>query len=295
MTMPPKPGATPFTPPPPGQTGPHGPPLQFSAPQTFSQGVKLAFSRHLSLVAVALVCLIPSTLIGLLITQTLEDDVLTAIQNGDFGGFLRSNSALILLASLITGYLGSVILQGVLALAAFQHLRDGSFSVKACVNQCLARAFPLLGACLLQGLLLLLIMAATALVFAYVLSSWIVALVGFLLALVVYVRLYVIVPAAVCENSGGPVALSRSTELTAGRRWSVLGLILLGVLIAIGIGIIEEILGSIISHPLFILIMGTYTSILLALFNGLFAGLTYFGLRGEKEGISLDGLEKIFD
>lgn len=281
-------------PPPPGPTSASSP-LGFSAPKTFGDGVTLAFKRHGALLLVALAFMIPGTLVALLAGETAQADLQGAIIQGSFSSFLTSPTALILIASVVLSYLGGVALQGVLALAAYQQLRDGRFNIIQCINQTLSRALPLIGACLLQGLLLLLIFAATGVVMAYVVTHWSVAIVGALIALVVYIRLYVIVPSAVVENIGGATALTRSTALTAGRRWSVFGLLLLLVVATIVIGIIEALIASLVQVPAVLIIISIYTSLLVAVFNGLFAGLTYFGLRGEKEGISLAGLERVFD
>jgi hydrogenase-4 membrane subunit HyfE len=112
----------------------------------------------------------------------------------------------------------------------------------------------------------------------------------------------VAVPACVAERLGAMDSLSRSSKLTSGVRWKVLGLMLIGMILMIAVVVIVAMLlpfsfrpGMTLMHmiiisqiPFFVAIIpGTYFSVMIS--------VIYFELRRIKEGVSADSLTDVFD
>jgi F0F1-type ATP synthase membrane subunit c/vacuolar-type H+-ATPase subunit K len=132
-------------------------------------------------------------------------------------------------------------------------------------------------------------------------------LVGFCLLIVpgiiVMLMYYVAIPVAVLEGLGAMDTLTRSSELTSGNRWHVLGIGLVMGLIVVGAAIgIGAVAGSAIGAfgmgeraPL--LIQGV-TSVVILPFVALGAVpavVVYHDLRTGKEGADIEELVKVFD
>jgi hypothetical protein len=107
----------------------------------------------------------------------------------------------------------------------------------------------------------------------------------------------VAVPAAVIEQRGSTAALSRSQELTSGRRGRVFGAYLVALLLMwVGAMVTEGVLTVITGFR------STATHIGLWAFSALFEAFTacllatlYYYLRREKEGVDIDQIAAVFD
>jgi hypothetical protein len=122
-------------------------------------------------------------------------------------------------------------------------------------------------------------------------------------AIVVYVILYVSVPASVIERPGITGALKRSAELTRGYRLQIFGLLLVVFIISfvIGKGIenayikpnlepseaMSAVRHYVFANSIFEIISGVFGAVLMA--------VTYAQLRFSKDGASVDELARVFD
>jgi len=115
--------------------------------------------------------------------------------------------------------------------------------------------------------------------------------------LILLVMWWVYIPAIVVESKGIFEAFGRSRELTRGRRWHLLGLILIvGIVVlivsfAIGKALQDatgqvSTVGSIIQYAVL--------SVLTA-FNSVLVAVGYYYLRAEKEGTDVNAIASIFD
>jgi hypothetical protein len=112
--------------------------------------------------------------------------------------------------------------------------------------------------------------------------------------------LWVAIPAAVVEPwKGTSDTLSRSWELTKGRRWSVLGAALVTVVVALGIGLLATIAldaaaewGA--SGPVIAAAQEAVTS-LAAGFIAVGSAVSYHDLRVAREGMEAPELAAVFD
>jgi hypothetical protein len=187
---------------------------------------------------------------------------LTADRGEDAG------AALWALVSLVLGLVGTFWVQGALTLAV-EDVRDGR--VDTTIGELYARTRPFLGALILAGILAaigigigLVLLIAPGL---YLLARW-----------------ALIVPAIVIERRATGEAFTRSSELTAGHRWSVLAVALLTLLVSgLVSGIIQGILTSILPDFLGILVGSLVAQCVTTPFLALSWTVMYFELRRSKE------------
>ena len=118
----------------------------------------------------------------------------------------------------------------------------------------------------------------------------------------VYAVFSVMVPAVVIERAGFG-GLARSTELTKGFRWPILGaLILVGLctgVLTFVIGFLtgyigSSIAGSVIGTVVMVLGVSALTAVSYGL-SGIAVALIYARLREIKEGLSVDQIAAVFD
>jgi len=126
---------------------------------------------------------------------------------------------------------------------------------------------------------------------------------GGIVAAIVMCIWFVATPAAVAEQLGTMAALTRSSQLTKGRRWGIFGLTFLIGLLLVGLLLIWivpqlENMGDTetavrqLEHSS---IMFVVTIGLFHLFSGIVEAVAYVLLREDKDGVSVQELAKIFD
>jgi hypothetical protein len=113
--------------------------------------------------------------------------------------------------------------------------------------------------------------------------------------IIIMLALWVYVPAIVVEKMGVGASFTRSRELTKGRRWTILLLlIVVGVIYLIVswlIGMVSGLafgLGSAFWA-------GQLAKILVGMFNAILAAVGYYYLRADKEGIAIHDIATVFD
>jgi len=121
-------------------------------------------------------------------------------------------------------------------------------------------------------------------------------------AFVLYVGLFVTVPAVVVERAGALESLRRSWDLTAGQRWRIFGFLMLFVLIYMGFAIVLvafSFMGGAMRDPLLLyrvqLVASLASGPVFSALNSVATTLTYFDLKVLKEGVGVEELESIFE
>ena len=180
------------------------------------------------------------------------------------------------IANFIIGQIVSVTL----VYGSMQALRGRQITIGECLSEGLKRLGSALGIAILSGIgifvgLILLIVPGLILG-----AMWAVA-----------------VPAAVIEQKSSIAALSRSQELTGGRRWRVFGAYVVALLLMwVGAMVTEGVLTVVTGFR------STATHIGLWAFSALFEAFTacllttlYYYLRREKEGVDIHQIAAVFD
>jgi ABC-type Fe3+ transport system permease subunit len=113
---------------------------------------------------------------------------------------------------------------------------------------------------------------------------------------------WVYVPAIVVEGKGIIGAFGRSRELTRGRRWHLLGLLVIVVILSILVGVVVQLIAGVIlmsstdgsGWTIFNILQYVFTSLVTA-FNAVLVAVGYYYLRAEKEGVDVNEIARIFD
>jgi len=197
---------------------------------------------------------------------------------------MEPNYGVVALSALITIIVGALT-QAAIIYGTFQDLRGQKASIGDCIARGLSAIVPVIvGSILLAlgvgvGMLLLIIP-------------------GIILALMWWVY----VPAIVVEGKGIIGAFGRSRELTRGRRWHLLGLLVIVVILSILVGVVVQLVSGIIlmsstdgsGWTLFTILQYAFMSLVTA-FNAVLVAVGYYYLRAEKEGIDVNAIARIFD
>jgi uncharacterized membrane protein len=180
------------------------------------------------------------------------------------------------IANFIIGQMVSVTL----VYGAMQALRGRQVTVGECLSEGLKRLGAALGVAILFGigvLFGLFMLVVPGLILG---AMWAVA-----------------VPAAVIEKRGAIAALSRSQELTSGRRWRVFGAYVVSLLLMWVGGMVTEGVLTVVTG-----FKSTATYLGLWAFSALFEAFTacllttlYYYLRREKEGVDIQQIAAVFD
>jgi len=109
-------------------------------------------------------------------------------------------------------------------------------------------------------------------------------------------------PALVTERTGVFGALSRSADLTRGRRWPIFGLL---VLYLIAFGVVQQVLNSLMgvvfgaATPQAMILnqlpVGAVLGVVVAVINSAGIASIYYELRSTREGIGPEALAAVFD
>lgn len=242
-------------------------PAEFSISNVFSNtfGV-IARNAPLFLGLSLIIVGVPQLLIGLLVTPETTDPM--AVLNNP-GAIFTSMIGYIVFLFL------SIVLQASLIVASANDLAGKPVNFGECVNRAVAKLLPLIG-------LGIVVAFGVAIGFVFFIIP----------GVILYLMWMIAVPVLMVENLGVFEALSRSSALTKGSRWKLLGLIVVffifSMIIAIPIGLL-----SVISPSLSIVSSALLSAVSAAVGAAGIAAV-YIELRGAKEGTSSDQLASVF-
>ena len=174
----------------------------------------------------------------------------------------------------------SFLTQAAIIYGTFQDLRGQKAGIGDCIARGLSSVVPVVVGSILLSLG---IMAGSILLIVP----------GIILALMWWVY----VPAIVVEGKGIIEAFGRSRELTRGRRWHILGLLIVVVIVMIVVGFIAKFVVMIIASQggLAASIVDYVFNALLTAFTSVLVAVGYYYLRAEKEGVDVNEIARIFD
>jgi hypothetical protein len=137
-------------------------------------------------------------------------------------------------------------------------------------------------------------------VFLYFASSFVGVVAGIAAAVFLFfilVTWFALVPVLVVEEVGFGGAFGRAAALSKGRRWGLLGLLLVYFLIIFAISIV--IFGIIaviaVTAPIVGIILVVPFLSLYSVLGAIMPSVVYYLLRSEKEGVGIEDIAKVFD
>lgn len=250
--------------------------VQFSIGRVIGDSFGVYARNFVSFTALALVIGLLDLLFALFVANPSTVQMDPAMMQPDYG--------IVLMSALITMIVGALT-QAAIIYGTFQDIRGQKASIGDCIARGLSAIVPVIvGSILLAlgvgiGMLLLIIP-------------------GIILALMWWVY----VPAIVVESKGIIGAFGRSRELTSGRRWHILGLLVIIVILSILVGFVVQLISGIVlmnatdggGWTLFTLLQYLFMSLVTA-FNAVLVAVGYYYLRAEKEGVDVNEIARIFD
>ncbi len=181
----------------------------------------------------------------------------------------------------IAMFLASMVISGLATAAVsygvFQDLRGQRAGTVDCLARGLASILPVVAASLLFSLMV-------------VLASILLLVPGVL----VWVACWLFVPAIVVEKRGIPDSFKRSADLTRGRRWTVVGLLLVfniaSLLVSSGLTrVLQSAMGGWTSGALY------FSDAAMMAFDAVMTAVSYYYLCADKEGVGIDEIAVVFD
>lgn len=196
---------------------------------------------------------------------------------------------------------------GAIIHAVFRRLQGEPASIGQGLKTGFARFFPIL-LVVLVAVLVFFVPAYFALAMVNVAGGPVMAMfvvIGLLVYGAILVSMWwLIVPVAVVERPGIAASLTRSAELTKGRRFAVFALVFVLKLTMVIVGVVAAIMllggskpGPETSQPGGVVYVATILSsdILLGSLEAVVLTVAYHDLRREKEGIDVKDLVRVFD
>jgi hypothetical protein len=185
-----------------------------------------------------------------------------------------------------------------LTYATFQDLRGTRVGVSEMMSGGFKKIGRVMGAAFAVGIVA--VVAVLLAVFLYFASEFIGIAVGIaatIFVLYLFVAWFTLVPVLVVEDVKFFAGFGRAAALTAGRRWGLLGLLLIYGVIIVGIsvvifGIITVIAaaGPLVGLVLIIPFLALYSAL-----GAIMPAVVYYLLRAEKEGVGIDEIARVFD
>jgi hypothetical protein len=224
---------------------------------------------------------IPFQLLGLIIYLPLILWVALGFNEG-----IDEKTADTIAAAVVVGpILFNILLSGVVTYGVVMEMRGTHVGLGACVSMGIRRFLPALGVS---------IMSLIAVIVGFVCL--------FVPGVILYCMLYVAVQASVMERPGLFGALHRSRVLTEGNKSTIFALLfLVGIITGIPRYVVEKIILPNPEAPPSFAAVKTHVyatlgfSIVIGTLGAVIAAVTYFQLRQDKDGVSIEEIARVFE
>ena len=190
--------------------------------------------------------------------------------------------------SLILHFLLSFVITGTLVYGSIMDLRGQRAGIGACLSRGLASVFPVIGVAIIVAL-----------------GTGLASILLIIPGIILMVMWYVAIPATVIERPGVFAALSRSSQLTKGHRWSVFGIFFIVMVIIYGVSFLVTIafgVSIVAMDPMAtegpgitFVIVNILLQALTSAFMAVTSAVIYHDLRIEKDGIDVEQIARVFD
>ncbi len=245
---------------------------EFRVGNVLGRGFSILLKNIVPFGLLALLVSSPPTIYALVSGGPSTMEASEAMEAGTIGTILS-------IVSFLLGYL----VTAVLVYGTIRELRGDRASIGDCIKGGLAVLLPVIGVAIVAGL-------------ATLVGSVLLIIPG----VIVFVVLWVAIPAAVVERPGVFASLSRSAELTKGHRWQIFGLVLLLVALgAIVTLVVAAAMGGLTAYTQSgstpILLINLAISAFFVALWAVVSAVSYHDLRVAKEGIGTEDIAAVFD
>jgi hypothetical protein len=115
-------------------------------------------------------------------------------------------------------------------------------------------------------------------------------------ALYILVLWFVVIPVQVVERTGFSAGFTRASQLSAGQRWRLLGLMLVYVILIVALAVIMFLLIYIgPDSQAFVALVVIPFYAFYSVMGAILPAVVYYLLRAQKEGVGIDEIAKVFD
>jgi hypothetical protein len=248
--------------------------VQFSIGSVIGSSFGVYARNFISFTILALLIGLIELVIGFIWPAPAQDGFISTTEVGYTGVIVT-----ILVTLLVYGLTQAAIIYG-----TFQDLRGQKASIGDCIARGLSTAVPVIVGSILLSL-------------GVLLASFLLIVPGIILALMWWVY----IPVVVVEGKGITGSFGRSSELTSGRRWHILGLVIVVILLTVvasfivGLIIAAVMVGAGVGRELVATIIKYAVSSVVTAFSSILVAVGYYYLRAEKEGINVDDIARVFD
>ncbi len=199
--------------------------------------------------------------------------------------------------SSILGALTYAFITAPLTYATFQDLRGARVSASEMMSRGFARVMPVIFTSLVVGLAVMvpIVVAFVVGMIAPIAMYPLLAAAGICVLLLIVIW-FVVVPVQVMESGGFGAGFRRATALSSGRRWSILGLLLVyGVLIVALFAAVFTVIYLASDMTLVVLLLYIPLGAFSSAIGAILPAVVYYLLRAEKEGVGIDEIARVFD
>lgn len=227
-------------------------------------------------------------LISIIVTavQSTIDYLLTGDPTGGEGG---ANSFLSLVSY--------AFITAPVTYATFQDLRGTKVGVGDMASRGFSRVGRVIGVSFAMGVVLAVPVLIVIFVGAQIgISIYLLAAAAAIFVLYVFVLWLVVVPVQVMEEIGFTDGFSRAANLSRGRRWLIVGLLLVYAAIIVALSAVMFALVWVgPENPFLIMLLIVPFSAFYSVMGAIVPAVAYYLLRAEKEGVGIDEIARVFD
>ena len=185
-----------------------------------------------------------------------------------------------------------------LTYATFQDLRGTRVGLSDMMSGGFKKIGRVMGAAFAVGVVaVIVVLLAVFLYFASEVLGIAAGIAAAIAVLFMFVAWFALVPVLVVEDVKFFAGFGRAAALSAGRRWGLLGLVLIYGVVIVGISlVIFGIIGFIaVAAPLVGLVLMIPFLALYSVLGAIMPVVVYYLLRSEKEGVGIEEIAKVFD
>jgi hypothetical protein len=171
----------------------------------------------------------------------------------------------------------NMVTQAAVLYGSFQAMRNRPVQIGESFKKGLARLLPIIGLSICMGIAIFL--GAIALIFP---------------AFILFTMFFVAVPVCVVEGLGPIKSMRRSSALTKGHRWKIVGIWLVLALVS---GIVSAVISAVLSlGGLVVAVIGRVAwDTLMGAYQSIVFAVVYHDLRVAKEGVDIEHIASVFD